>query len=254
MRSSVSILGLYNYDNTLFANMAYPTGFTADDKATLTNNLLMELAELEVVYPDVGFMKSAIGFWSAKEVMTWNRVYAAAQEEYNPIENYDRQESSTDVTDGTRQHSGTDTSSTTVDNDVVHSGSDTTANSGTDTTTNSGTDTTTNKIASYDSTVLQTHDTSDLLHGHVASTQHGMSSTLSHGEHIATDETVSGSMTHGEKIDDDITLTHTSRIHGNIGVTTSQQMLEQELLVAPKLNIMNYIIESFKNRFCLMVY
>ena len=254
MRSSVSILGLYNYDNTLFANMAYPTGFTADDKATLTNNLLMELAELEVVYPDVDFMKSAIGFWSAKEVVTWNRVYAAAQEEYNPIENYDRQESSTDVTDGTRQHSGTDTSSTTVDNDVVHSGSDTTANSGTDTTTNSGTDTTTNKIASYDSTVLQTHDTSDLLHGHIESTQHGMSSTLQHGEHVATDETVSGSMTHGEKIDDDITLTHTSRIHGNIGVTTSQQMLEQELLVAPKLNIINYIIESFKNRFCLMVY
>ena len=286
MRSSVSILGLYNYDNTLFANMAYPTGFTADDKATLTNNLLMELAELEVVYPDVGFMKSAIGFWSAKEVVTWNRVYAAAQEEYNPIENYDRQESSTDVTDGTRQHSGTDTSTTTVDNDVVHSGTDTstttidndvvhsgsdvTANSGTDTTTNSGTDTTTNKIASYDSSVLQTHDTSDLLHGHIAATQHGMSSTISHGEHIATDETVSGSMTHGEhigtdetvsgsmthgeKIDDDITLTHTSRIHGNIGVTTSQQMLEQELLVAPKLNIINYIIESFKNRFCLMVY
>ena len=270
MRSSVSILGLYNYDNTLFANMAYPTGFTANDKATLTNNLLMELAELEVVYPDVDFMKSAIGFWSAKEVVTWNRVYAAAQEEYNPIENYDRQESSTDVTDGTRQHSGTDTSTTTVDNDVVHSGSDTTANTGTDTTTNSGTDTitntgtdtTTNKIASYDSTVLQTHDTSDLLHGHtestqhglISSTQHGLSTTLSHGEHIATDETVSGSMTHGEKIDDDITLTHTSRIHGNIGVTTSQQMLEQELLVAPKLNIMNYIIESFKNRFCLMVY
>ena len=254
MRSSVSILGLYNYDNTLFANMAYPTGFTADDKATLTNNLLMELAEMEVVYPDVDFMKSAIGFWSAKEVVTWNRVYAAAQEEYNPIENYDRQESSTDVTDGTRQHSGTDTSSTTVDNDVVHSGSDVTANSGTDTTTNSGTDTTTNQIASYDSTVLQTHDTSSLLHGHMESTQHGMSSTLSHGEHVATDETVSGSMTHGEKIDDDITLTHTSRIHGNIGVTTSQQMLEQELIVAPKLNTINYIIESFKNRFCLMVY
>ena len=286
MQSTMSILGLYNYDNTLFANMAYPTGFESTDKETLINNLLMELSELEVVYPSPVFMKSAIGFWSAKEVPTWNRIYTAAAAEYNPIENYDRQESSTDVTDGTRQHtgtdtitnsgkdstqlSGTDTSSTTIDNDIVHSGSDVTANSGTDTTTNSGTDTTTNNIASYDSTTLQTHDTSALLHGHIAATQHGLSSTLSHGEHIATDETTSGSFTHGqkselthghveatqhgEKIDDDVTVTHTSRIHGNIGVTTSQQMIEQELEVTPKLNVTNYIIESFKNRFCLMVY
>ena len=43
-------------------------------------------------------------------------------------------------------------------------------------------------------------------------------------------------------------------ISGNIGVTTSQQMLEQELLVAPKLNVYNYIMESFKNRFCLEVW
>ena len=58
----------------------------------------------------------------------------------------------------------------------------------------------------------------------------------------------------GHKIDDESETTRTSRIHGNIGVTTSQQMLEQELEVAPKLNIMNIIIESFKNRFCLLVY
>ena len=45
-----------------------------------------------------------------------------------------------------------------------------------------------------------------------------------------------------------------SRIHGNIGVTTSQQMLEQELLVSAKLNVYNYIMNSFKDRFCLEVY
>ena len=44
------------------------------------------------------------------------------------------------------------------------------------------------------------------------------------------------------------------RVHGNIGVTTSQKMLESELDVAPKLNVYDYIINSFKNRFCLQVY
>ena len=222
MQSNMSIMGLYNYDNNLFANLVLPTGMDSTDKTTLINNILSELAELEIVYPEPTFMKSAIGFWSAKELPTWERFYVAANAEYNPIENYNRMEAGTETVDATR----------------THSGSDITANSGTDSTTNSGTDTTTNNIASYDSTTLQTHDTSSLLHGHIQSTTHGMSSTLSHGE----------------VVDNDATMTRRSTIHGNIGVTTSQQMLEQEIAVSPKLNLFNLIIESFKNRFCIMVY
>ena len=41
---------------------------------------------------------------------------------------------------------------------------------------------------------------------------------------------------------------------GNIGVTMTQQMLSAELDVRPKLNIYSYIIEDFKQRFCLMIY
>ena len=41
---------------------------------------------------------------------------------------------------------------------------------------------------------------------------------------------------------------------GNIGVTMTQQMLEAELDVRPKLNIYNYIIQSFKSRFCVLIY
>lgn len=59
--------------------------------------------------------------------------------------------------------------------------------------------------------------------------------------------TAGGSSTDG-------TAAHTGRIHGNIGVTTSQQMLESELAVRPKLNIYNIIADSFKNRFCLAIY
>lgn len=50
------------------------------------------------------------------------------------------------------------------------------------------------------------------------------------------------------------TAKHSGRTHGNIGVTTSQQMLEQELAVADKLDIYNYIIRDFKNRFCIPLY
>ena len=44
-----------------------------------------------------------------------------------------------------------------------------------------------------------------------------------------------------------------SRIWGNVGVTTSQQMIEEERRIS-KFNIMDYIIDSFKRRFCLLIY
>lgn len=47
---------------------------------------------------------------------------------------------------------------------------------------------------------------------------------------------------------------HEGRTHGNIGVTTSQQMLQAELDVAPRLDIYDWIAEDFKNEFCLMIY
>ena len=42
-------------------------------------------------------------------------------------------------------------------------------------------------------------------------------------------------------------------IHGNIGVTTSQQMLQSELDVAKNL-IADVIVDDFKNKFCIVCY
>lgn len=50
------------------------------------------------------------------------------------------------------------------------------------------------------------------------------------------------------------TSTHNGRVHGNIGVTTAPKMLQEFLEIEPKLNIYKYIAESFKQRFCIMVY
>ena len=48
--------------------------------------------------------------------------------------------------------------------------------------------------------------------------------------------------------------TRTSRIHGNIGVSTPSDMMEKELAIYPKINIVDYIVNSFKRRFCVLVY
>lgn len=44
-----------------------------------------------------------------------------------------------------------------------------------------------------------------------------------------------------------------ARMWGNIGVTTTQQMIEEQRRVV-KFNMTDYIIESFIKRFCLLVY
>jgi len=52
---------------------------------------------------------------------------------------------------------------------------------------------------------------------------------------------------------ENIDFEHTGRIHGNIGVTTSQQMLEQELEVA-RFNIIDEITKLFMQELCIAVY
>ena len=51
----------------------------------------------------------------------------------------------------------------------------------------------------------------------------------------------------------DNTSMHAGRVHGNIGVTTSQQMLEAELELG-YWNIYSRITELFMKEFCIMVY
>lgn len=218
----LSVLGLYNFDSSLFSDMIYPSGFSDDDKQTVVGNILAECAELEVLYPDFDTMKGLIRLWSKLNISVWQRIFTASQLEYNPIENYNRTELETIADDHSDTHSGIDSTSSSMSN----------------TETNSGTDTNTNSVTSYDANSPYVHDTSSLLHGHVVSDSSSGSTSL----------------THGEKIVHDGDITRNNHTSGNIGVTTSQQMLEQEIEVAAKLNVINMIVESFKNRFCLLVY
>lgn len=214
----LTIMGLRDYYPTVFDNMVFPDDWTTDEKNMMKDLICLECAELELVYPDGPWMKNAIGLWSKSQLFVWNRINTLAKMEYNPIENYDRYEDTT-ITD---------------DNSITNSGTDST----TDTTkvTNSGTDTITNKVTGFDSNTLVTRESSDNVHGHVATNSGGVS------------------MTHGHKQDIDNERTIDGHIHGNIGVTTTQQMMQQELDIVAKVNLPVLICDSFRDRFCLQVY
>lgn len=282
MPATLSIRGLYIADNTLFSEMSVASEMTNDDKETIIQNILDEFAELEVIYPDPEFMKHAIGIWSWKEVPTWDRIYAAAMAEYNPIENYNRTEeatesgssSHTEKNTGSETHSGTDTESHSGTDKETHSGTDNSTNSnttnvtGTDTDTNSGSDVVTHTKYAFDSASAVNAGSDTTQHGHVltksvndttavtgtASVQHGETINNQHGHTIANKYGHSVNQTNTNTGSGTNNLTRKSHISGNVGVTTSQTMLEQEILVSPKLNVYNYIMESFKNRFCIEVW
>lgn len=251
--ATLSPLGLYNWDNTLFDLMTIPSAL---DKDTLVNNLLAETAELEVLYPNPVVMKNLLGVWSAKQIDVWNRLYETTQYEYNPIENYNRYETGTTDGTGSTVHSGTDstgggTRRTGRDARVIDremGGSDTT-----EVETKSG-----HWIAGYDAPTptaqddglfKQTRDegenSSTTTYGQTEDT----TDTLNYNEDID----IARTLNHGEHIDTQNNGSHNIHAHGNIGLTTTQQLIREQRKI-DLFNLYDIIIEDFKMRFCILVY
>lgn len=170
----LSITGLYEYDNTLFQGMQLPEGL---DQEAVINEILLQCAELEIVYPNIDIMKLAITTWSLANQYTWQKLYDTMVVEYNPIWNVDAY--------------------VTIDRNTSGSGNATDA------------------VKGFNSNTWAESDKTD---------------TSSEAE-------------------EDVYERRT----GNIGVTTTQQMLEQERKIAD-FNMISYIAQSFKQRFCLLIY
>ena len=160
----LSIMGMYEYDNSLFDGLDVPTYTDKNNvvhvvnKTDVVNSILLNCAELEVIYPNFDTMKLAIGVWSAAEQDSWKKMFATQKMEYNPLWN--------------------------VDADIVNIGS-----------------------------VMGFNESSNWSDA----------------------------------------AKETQRRTGNIGVTSSQSLIEAERSIAD-FSIIRYITESFKKRFCLMVY
>lgn len=205
MQSKLTLIGLYNYDNTALDNLSFPTGI---DRDTAVSTILLRCGEFELIYPNIDFMRSMCDLFSKKHTWTFKKWIDAINISYDPLNNYDRHEVYTDT----------------------HSGTDNTTNSTSGSTSPAQT-TDTNEVSAFDSTGYQPKEKNSLS-VNVAGSDSSSSS---------------GSITHGEVIE------HEARLYGNIGVTTSQQMLQGELDIA-KFNLYDQIADIFCEEFCLMIY
>ena len=184
----MTVDGLYNYKNTLFSEFEVPEGM---DKQIAIDTICMRSREMEVLYPNLEFFAKRIGMWSRKHQYNWKKLYDTTLLEYNPIENYDRMEDWTDTDSETGTNSRNNNITNTINQEVVTTGSLTEQN----TAFNAG-------LADHAKEITDNDNITT-----------GSGNTIENGS---------------EKTKRDLTHARTGRTHGNIGVTTSQQMIQSE--------------------------
>ena len=327
LRAMITPLTLYNQDTKLFDSMELPSRPFTDrgyddlfldgwdmDRDVLINNLLMETAELNVLYTDPDFMKFAITQWSKKELPVWQSLYETIFFKYNPIWNKD----------GTLKHTATETRnlargltrSGTNSNTITDGGSDTTSierdvtiqrdEDSARTYQETGTrDVDTTETPTVETTETTTHGTGDIMETQVSAydsvnyqpkektvtgksgtdtvvttptgtnrsvvdedtSRAGTDTLVSHNDDTVEDysetaETAYGKTQTASGLDSSTesgtdtgtvgTVTEDQE-YGNIGVTMTQQLIAEERKLV-EFNIYDYIIRSFKRRFCLLIY
>lgn len=286
----LTTIGLYNYDNTLFEGLTFPAGI---DKDIAVNEILMRSGEFEVLYPDPAFFKTQIEMWGKKHYRTFSKWVEGLAEEFNPIYNYDRYEEYQDEKRGTDSRTGSSSIASTAaekeqrstSKDYSEESAENVANISDATTktdgsrsqaTNEQVSTSSdseNKVSAFDASTYSPKDLNEQSGtqqtagtvGEVSGTESnssGNSSTATAkglvGNDSISDDSDRSSSSAQSKTEDESrasaeSTTHTAHLYGNIGVTTSAQLLK-EFLEVERFNIYENIAELFVDDFCIMVY
>ena len=222
------IRALIDYDPTLFDNFVSPEDPDGNPipEGEIIDRIIYKYGDAPLFTPEPTVLKYYIGSWSSRRKPLWDRYYKAILEDYDPLENYDRLEKTTDdLTHG---------ETVTTDDDLKHGHTVTTD----DDLTNGLT--VENQISADNAATYQPDS---------KSVNSGKDERDIKEAHTGTDERDIKEVHSG--IDKRV---YDSHIHGNIGVTTSQQMLASELDLIPRLDLIDYIADDFHSEFCLMMY
>lgn len=287
--ATLSILGMYDYDPTIFDGLTLPTAADITDDAEKVSNpwvpnkqelveyLLMECAELECLWPSVPTMKKMIGIWSKARQPVWKALYNTLIYKYNPIWNKDG------VIEETRSDSGSDTMTRNLTGgeletrDLAGTDNETRNLSGTDNetrnlqitdagTASSSTSATTKHDVTGYNTNAYSPDTQDVTSGTTDSTtgntrtdtgtvNRQTSDTGTDNRQTTDTGTINRTRTDGGTEETARESEGTARRveQGNIGVTMTQEMIRQQRDIV-MFNLYDCITSEFKSRFCLMIY
>ena len=213
-----------NTNEGLFDLLTLPEDINTQD---CIDTIKMRCGEFEVLYPNFGFFRDAIGLWGKKYYDTFEKWASVLNAEYNPLENYDRNET----------YSGTHGEGRAHDNNISTATTELKAANYTESTGNSSTENSRVPFTNTGSepylpdtksvTSMTSKDTRQLTH-------------LYNDSNIGQERIYSGDE-------------HTTRIHGNIGVISSQLMVQAELDLR-RFVLLDQIADLFVKEFCICVY
>ena len=227
----LTLWGIYQYDKTLFDNIVLPEGI---DKDNLVSEIMRNSGDLYPYHQVPEYLKRNITFWFSRRLFDFDRMYKSLRAEYSPIENYDR------IEDIKREYkdSGTDT-------EILTLGSSTTSShTGTDTDSTQGGGSNEKGVSAYNEDGYTNREKDTETHN--ANNTQTYNSTVTNTE--------SGSDKTQTDYGKQRTETENTRIHGNIGVTTSQQMIESEMSLRAKYDIYKIIAREFEREFLVQIY
>ena len=211
--------GLIPGVTSLWDGLNVPEGANKD---TLVNAILYRSFEFPVIYMDARTVHDQISLLSDMYADTMQRTWAALTAEYNPIHNFDRFEESTDDREGSDTRRGQSTQTGTGES--------------TETSNDNGTSAT-----GYAGDTATTYNPANKTDTSNAGTVSGTSQT-------SADTSTTDS---GESRDK---LTHSGHLYGNIGVTTSQEMIIAEIDLRMQHNWYDTIADMFVRELCIGIY
>lgn len=232
--ATLTILGMYQFKDGLFNQLKLPDGINKDD---VINQILLDGANFEILYSDFVFMQDAIGLWSNTWYRTFEKWLNALSIEYAPLENYDRIEDWMDSSNSKSNRNSTENRNL---SNSIRSGRDLQS-----VTKNTGSDNTIHNVSPYD-TGAYVADSQDVANLNNQSATADTGTTTTNGTDSGTVNNTGNNSSNTDSI-------HHGRIHGNIGITSSQKLLGDELRIA-RFNLIKQISDVFIKEFCIMVY
>ena len=244
------MIGLYNWDPSIFDTMELPAGL---DRDTVISAILLDSMDFEVLYPDPEYMKYALANYSKRRIDVWNKLYSTTKLEYNPIWNKDGTVTETEKinSNGNKNLKGHENGS----KSTRGSENGNSQASGQTTTSQSEENSNTNNHFVYgfnESTGAQDSRSEDTGNSSGSGKQTD-SSTGSHTTSSTSAEDHAIESTNSEDHADSSDRTTTRTEQGNIGVTTTQQMIKEEREV-DEFSIIDYIAKDILHKMCILVY
>lgn len=223
----------------IWAGASVPEGINKD---LCISYIIKRNGLLTPVYAEPLVLQMSIQMWFTSNQWTFEHLLNIINAEYSPIENVYEQRNETTVRDFDEGHE---------DNRIIDEGNESSTTHGhmiNNTGTNTEQGQNEHTVAAFNTSEYSA-DNKD-VNGSTATTSNAETHSGTDLETSSTDrsEDLSGSRTEDE------TTTYEVFRHGNIGVTTNQQMINEELDLLERFNMYEWIAAKFEKDIMLSVY